>query len=1087
MISRELRRLRPRTQSVINAFRSPHSDFTGNLRPFTELSLPDGEPPFWNAEAMRDERAMSSLNQRIPRIQALPYRRSGSARAFADQAARTSALGYDRILLCASDAPERGETPAKDAALAPLAAAARAQGLGLLLDIDLARFPADHALVSRHPDAFTLKPGETWRGPVDPHQLRRPDKDAIARLNEPQVAKLIGAWASERLAALAADGVEGFRLLTPAAAPPPFWRDLIAAARLGDPRLVFIADTPGMPREAAMGLAGCGFDYLVSSLAWWDGRASWFVEEYEALRTVAPLLAEVANPQGLALAAAVGSGLLVSAKAADPASELFAAANAMAPRLARFSGQLRQLTAPGAAITALLRADAADARVAQGGLLVLLNPDDAPAAPNEDAIRAAAGADYEPFQSLDAAQDAFAALAPGQVRLAFAGRGKPIVRRPAAGKTAARNAARQPRLVIEDLEPRVDGGPFAVKRTVGERVEVTADVFVDSHAALAVELQWRAQDQDAWRSTPMTMLENDRWAADFALERLGRWEFAVEAWIDRFAGLSADLTKKAEAGVARPVDVDEARDLIAAAAARSEGALKTALDKALARLKAASAAKRLELILAPEIAALMQQADERPFRLRTPVQIVEAERLQARFASWYELFPRSQTSDAGRHGTFDEVIARLPAIRAMGFDVLYFPPIHPIGRLNRKGRDNALKAGPDDPGSPYAIGSAKGGHDAIHGELGDFTDFQRLIAAARDQGLEIALDFAIQCSPDHPWLKQHPGWFDWRSDGSIKHAENPPKRYEDIVNVDFYKPDSIPDLWIALRDLVLFWVAQGVRTFRVDNPHTKPLAFWEWMIGEVRAAHPDVIFLAEAFTRPKMMYRLAKIGFSQSYTYFTWRHSKAEFIDYLTELTTTGARAFFRPHFFVNTPDINPYFLQSSGRGGFLIRAALAATLSGLWGMSSGFELLESDPVPGKEEYAASEKYEIKPRDWNAPGNIIAEIARLNRIRKAHPALQTHLGVRFHNAFNDNILYFAKAEPGATEQVLVAISLDPHNAQAADFEVPLWAFGLADDGAVEVEDLVREHRFVWRGKRQWMRLTPDEPYAIWRIRPEKAR
>jgi starch synthase (maltosyl-transferring) len=343
----------------------------------------------------------------------------------------------------------------------------------------------------------------------------------------------------------------------------------------------------------------------------------------------------------------------------------------------------------------------------------------------------------------------------------------------------------------------------------------------------------------------------------------------------------------------------------------------------------------------------------------------------------------------------------------------------------------------------------------------------------------------VQASPDHPWLKQHPGWFAWRPDGSIKYAENPPKKYEDIVNVDFYAEDAAPDLWLALRDVMLFWIEHGVKTFRVDNPHTKPFAFWHWLIADIRGTHPDVIFLSEAFTRPKVMYHLAKIGFSQSYTYFIWRNTKQELTAYLTELTTRPVSEFFRPHFFVNTPDINPHFLQGSGRAGFLIRAVLASTLSGLWGMYSGYELCESAPLPGREEYLDSEKYEIRVRDWNAPGNIVSEITQLNRLRRAEPALQSHLGLSFYNAFNDNVLYFGKSAPGHADRILIAVSLDPHNAQDADFEIPLWEFGLADQEALECEDLLHSGHTVWRGKIQHMRLTPEAPYAIWRIAPAR--
>ncbi|HEY1075745.1 MAG TPA: alpha-amylase family glycosyl hydrolase, partial [Fontimonas sp.] len=438
-----------------------------------------------------------------------------------------------------------------------------------------------------------------------------------------------------------------------------------------------------------------------------------------------------------------------------------------------------------------------------------------------------------------------------------------------------------------------------------------------------------------------------------------------------------------------------------------------------------------------------------------------------------------------RHGTFDDVIARLPQIQAMGFDVLYLPPIHPIGLTNRKGRNNAPRAEAGEPGSPYAIGAAEGGHDAVHPELGGIEGFRRLRAAAASYDIELALDFAIQCSPDHPWLREHPEWFDWNADGSIRYAENPPKRYEDIVNVDFYAEGSQPALWIALRDVVEFWIGEGVRTFRVDNPHTKPLPFWSWLIADIRGRYPETIFLSEAFTRPAMMYRLAKLGFSQSYTYFTWRDSKRELVEYMTELTTQAPRDFFRPHFFVNTPDINPVFLQQSGRPGFLIRAALASTLGSLWGVYSGFELCESAPLPGKEEYLDSEKYELRPRDWTADGNIIAEITRLNHIRREHAALQSHLNLRFEQADNEQVLCYSKRVADSAETLLVAVSLDPRQSQETWFELPEVAFGAAD--ALEVEELMSGARFVWRERRQHWRFNPTErPFAIWCLRRREA-
>ena len=494
--------------------------------------------------------------------------------------------------------------------------------------------------------------------------------------------------------------------------------------------------------------------------------------------------------------------------------------------------------------------------------------------------------------------------------------------------------------------------------------------------------------------------------------------------------------------------------------------------------------KQVEALLTEELAAAVAEVVEPAFEtMATEEYPLCIERHEAMFSSWYELFPRSQGPDEHTHGTLQDVISRLPDIRRMGFDVLYFPPIHPIGMRNRKGRNNSLQAEPGDPGSPYAIGSEAGGHDAVHPELGTLDDFRDLVAAARRNGMEIALDFAIQCSPDHPWLKEHPDWFNWRVDGSLKHAENPPKRYEDIVNPDFYSPlASTPRqaaLWRALRDIVIFWVQQGVRIFRVDNPHTKPLPFWEWMLGEVRDRYPDTLFLSEAFTRPAMMYRLAKLGFSQSYTYFTWRNTKYELTEYLLELNKAPVRDFFRPNFFVNTPDINPWFLQTSGRPGFLIRAVLAGTLSGNWGMYNGFELCVGEPVPGKEEYLDSEKYQFRKWDMNAPGNIIAEITRLNRIRRSHPALQSHLGIQFHPVDNDRILFYSRQSSDGDSIVLVAVSLDPHHAQAGRLELPLGSWGVPEDARLTLQDLFEDRRFQVQGRWQHIELTPERPFVLW--------
>ena len=637
-----------------------------------------------------------------------------------------------------------------------------------------------------------------------------------------------------------------------------------------------------------------------------------------------------------------------------------------------------------------------------------------------------------------------------------------------------------PRIVIERVMPSIDGGRFSARATVDQWLRVEADIFTDGHEALAAEVVWN-DPGGAQSRHPLQHEGNDRWSVSIELQSCGIAAFSLAAWVDPWATLRRDLVKKRDAGKIGDLDVREAVAQVRAWA-RSHRKDIALADRA--RLLAmADASDALEVLLDDELSSIVQRVAPRSFEtpLSEPL-TVDIERSAAGFASWYELFPRSQ-GNGERHGSFDDVISRLPAIAAMGFDVLYLPPIHPIGQTARKGRNNSLVAAAGEPGSPYAIGSAEGGHEAIHPELGGIEGFRRLREAASMHGMELALDFAIQCSPDHPWLSLHPEWFNWRADGSLRCAENPPKTYEDIVNVNFYAEPPQPDLWIALRDVIDYWVSEGVRCFRVDNPHTKPLPFWEWLIADVRSRHPDVIFLSEAFTRPAMMYRLAKIGFSQSYTYFTWRDTKAELAAYLAELTQEAPRAFFRPHFFVNTPDINPGFLQTSGRPGFLIRAALAGTLSGLWGLYSGFELCESAPLPGREEYLDSEKYQLRPRDWNAPGNIIGEITRLNAIRRQHPALQSHLGLRFHEADNPQVLFYGKSSPAQPGTILVAVSLDPHRPQETHLLLPLEELGMEDGDPLEVEELMSGQRFIWRGRRQHWYFQPRQmPFAIWHVR-----
>ena len=961
-------------------------------------------------------------------------------------------------------------------------------GVALFIDIVLDRIALEGESAKALAGIYDSLPG---LNPLDPRLSRREASSALLRSGAEKAA---ADWWAELLTDLVTAGAQGFRLLGLADLPSNAIGRIVDRVR-AKTACAFWGWTPGLAWSRYSELREAGLSAVFASTCWWDGRAAWFVEEHEMLRQIAPVLGVAALPfeanavssaaavdRTLMLAAATSDGLFVPYGRGDRNALKRAAALADGMACKTITGGLRALTSPAEGVTVLLRTDSSDARGAGHGVAIALNTDltHARTLPFDLAVLPpASGAALAVTES--ASGEACANLEPGEVRVFDVTPTAAVRNGKKSGKREASAAAAQSPVVIERVSPVVNGGAFAAKHIVGKPLVIEADIFADGHDLLAAEVLWWSADEDERRTAKLTHISNDRWRATLTPDRIGRHYFSVEAWRDEYGSLSHGLEVKHRAGI------DVAIELTEAAAFLSDLRDEPKIQALLAEAKAAGPADAVALLTSAAARATVATSAERHFRTDEGPFPLDVERPQAEFAAWYELFPRSLTNDAKRHGTFDDVIAALPRVREMGFDVLYFPPIHPIGKASRKGRNNTLTPGPDDVGSPYAIGGEDGGHDAIHRQLGTPEDFRRLVTAAREQGLEIALDFAIQCSLDHPWLREHPEWFRHRPDGTIKHAENPPKKYEDIVNVDFYAEGAVPSLWLALRDVVLHWVEEGVRIFRVDNPHTKPLPFWHWMIGDIRGRHPDVMFLSEAFTRPKMMYRLAKVGFSQSYSYFTWRNGKQEIADYLLELSTTEVANYFRPNFFVNTPDINPVFLQSSGRAGFLIRAALAATLSGLWGVYSGFELCEAAALPGREEYLDSEKYEIRPRNFAAPGNIVAEITMLNRLRKSHPALQSHLGVSFYNAGNDQILVYGKRAPGAEDMVLVAISLDPHHSQETGFEIPLWEWKLPDDGAIEVEDLVRGERFVWHGKNQNLRLDPTVlPYAIWRLSPRRA-
>ncbi len=966
--------------------------------------------------------------------------RSGSVFVTAD---------YDRLH------PAVGRQDATEA-LRSLVEKARGHGLQIMLDLVIDRVAAGSDL-ARVLGASQDEADE----PPDP------------RLGEQHVASLhfddsnhnaLGWWQA-RLATWVGVGIAGFRCCEAARVPAFVWSSLIPATRAIRPETLFVAWDIG---AGARGLDDCDFDFAASASWAWDMRADWLDTDTSDVAEVGDLLAMPEMPFGDRLAATPVNPMIVCERALRFATvfgsawlmpmgfefmsrrkldPIYATARSFESLAASPPYDLSPVvtevnaahswsrgvipatvvSSPGGRAVALLEPEPAQRLV-----LVNASPEFPATLDLELLGPRLAGL------SIDAADRS--ELAPGEVRTLLLHRHEPVV--VAMPGEAVEHATLAPRLAIEGVTPSVDGGRFPVKRVVGETITVGADIICDGHDKLDAVLLWRPADTRAWNEVPMRQGTNDRWTASFVTNRVGRYEFTIEAWKDVLGGFREDLAKKRAAGLDVTLELQE------------------------------------EALLVPD-------AHTRNFAVcHMPVQAVDAERASAAFASWYELFPRSMSGDADRHGNFDDVIAHLPYVRDMGFDVLYFPPIHPIGRKNRKGPNNTLEPGPTDPGSPYAVGADEGGHDAIHRELGTLADFRRLLAAAAEHGLEIALDFAIQCAPDHPWLREHPEWFEWRPDGTVKYAENPPKKYQDIVNVSFYAEGAKPSLWLALRDIVEFWVREGIRLFRVDNPHTKPLPFWEWMIADVKSRHPDVVFLAEAFTRPKLMYRLAKVGFSQSYTYFTWRNTAWELREYLTELSTTAPKDFFRPHFFVNTPDINPIFLHDAGRPGFLLRAALAATLSGLWGVYCGFELCEARALNGREEYLDSEKYQMRQWDFAAPGNIIAEIRMLNHIRRTNPALHSHLGVQFLPCSNDQMLCFVKSTPARDNQVVVAICLDPRAPQEGDFDVSLRALGLTADTELRCDDLVAGTTSFWRTGWRRLRLDPAVmPFALWRVRP----
>jgi len=647
--------------------------------------------------------------------------------------------------------------------------------------------------------------------------------------------------------------------------------------------------------------------------------------------------------------------------------------------------------------------------------------------------------------------------------------------------------------VIENVRPQIEGGRFPIKRTVGEKVVVTADIHADGHDVLGAVVRYRATTDKDWKEVRMEEQGNDRWQASFSVSTLEQYEYTVEGWVDPFFSWRRGFVKKVEAGQEVTLDLLLGAELVEQASRRAKekaDAKKLADWAKQLATESPDPSERIRQALDDGLAALLEKCPERR-SAATYDQTLEVvvDREKARFSTWYEMFPRScspgpDSGEPGRHGTFNDCLERLPYVAGMEFDVLYLPPLHPIGHTNRKGKNNSPIGTPEDVGSPWAIGAEEGGHKAIHPQLGTPEDFQRLVAKAREYGLEVALDLAFQCAPDHPYVKEHPEWFRHRPDGSIQYAENPPKKYEDIYPLDF-ENENWRELWEELRSVAHYWIEQGIRLFRVDNPHTKTYAFWEWLISDIREQYPDVIFLSEAFTRPKVMYRLAKLGFNQSYTYFTWRNTKWELTKYFTELTQTEVREYFRPSLWTNTPDILPEHLQIGGRPAFIARLVLAATLGASYGIyGPAFELCENRPLaPGREEYLDSEKYELKHWELKRPDSLKEIIARVNRARRENTALQGNDRLRFHPVDNDQLIAYTKTTPDLSNIILVVVNLDPYNTQSGWVEVPLEELGLDPAHAFQVHDLLSDARYFWQSPRSFVELNPQVlPAHIFRLR-----
>lgn len=660
------------------------------------------------------------------------------------------------------------------------------------------------------------------------------------------------------------------------------------------------------------------------------------------------------------------------------------------------------------------------------------------------------------------------------------------IKSPTANSISKEHQNGRQRVIISNVKPQVELGKFAAKTVHNEPIEISADIFSDGHDEIDASVLVKHESDKAWTELSMKHVLNDRWTATLEPDKLGLYTFRVQAWIDHFTTWKMGLKKKHEANQDIHVELLIGSEILEKAAKNVSGVNKKQLLKWGQDLRNESNnGSRVSLALSKELAAGVARAGAGDRTMATVFPndyTIEVERKKALFSTWYELFPRSASPEPGKHGTFKDVKRLLPRVASMGFDTLYFPPIHPIGEKNRKGKNNSLTAGPEDPGSPWAIGNKTGGHKAIHPQLGTLKDFKDLIAEAKKLDIEIAMDIAYQCAPDHPYVKEHPKWFKWRPDGTVQYAENPPKKYEDILPINFESEDW-ENLWQELKSVIDYWIAQGIAIFRIDNPHTKAFPFWEWMIGEIKKTNPEVIFLAEAFTRPRVMERLAKVGFTQSYTYFTWRNTKEELEEYMNELTKTDLKHYFRPNFWPNTPDILPPYLTYGGENAHIIRLALAATMSSNYGLYGPvYEFGINTPHHKKEEYVDNEKYELKHWDWDQYTKIKDIIARVNKIRKENTALQTTWNIEFAETSNPQIICYGKADAKTGNIIITAVNLDPYHTQGAHVRLPIDKLGILPDRAYVVNDLLSGSKYHWRNDWNYVELNPyDLPVHIFRV------